>query len=91
LLLAVLLLAFFATKTCASREGEMDPDEAEEIAKEQVDFEPEKVVIKGVRQGLDSHLFWYVSLTTQDAEGRMEMCVTVRVDSETAETETLSC
>jgi hypothetical protein len=91
MLLGVLLLAFFATKTCASREMEMDPEEAEAIAKEEVDFEPDQVVIKGVRQGLDSHLYWYVSLTTEDAEGRMETCVTVRVDSESGDTETESC
>jgi hypothetical protein len=89
--LAVLVIAFLATKTCASREGEMSPDDAEEIAKEQVDFEPDKVVTKGVREGLDSHLYWHVSLTTEDAEGRMETCVTVKVDSETGDAEARSC
>jgi hypothetical protein len=91
MLLAVFLLAFIALKTCAARDNEIDPDEAEAIAREQVDFEPEKVLVRGVQRGLDAHLYWAVSLSTENAAGIREDCATVLVDSETGEAQTEPC
>jgi hypothetical protein len=91
MLLAVFVLAFFATKTCASRDEEISFEEAEAIARDEVDFEPEKVLVRGVQRGLDAHLFWAVSLSTANAAGVREECATVLVDSETGETETEAC
>lgn len=91
MLLAVFLLAFIALRTCASRGDEITFEEAEEIAREQVDFEPEKVLVRGVQRGLDAHLYWAVSLSTTNAAGIREECATVLVDSETGATETEPC
>ena len=49
------------------------------IAREQVDFEPDKVLVRGVQRGLDAHLYWAVSLSTQNAAGLREECATVLV------------
>jgi hypothetical protein len=89
LLLGVLLLAFVALQTCASREGEIDFKEAEEIAREEVDFEPEEVHVGPVPRGTE--LFWGVSLWTENAAGIREECATVLVDMDTGETEVNAC
>jgi hypothetical protein len=91
MLLAVFLLAFIALKTCASRGDEISFEEAEVIARNEVDFEPEKVLVRGVQRGLDAHLFWAVSLSTENAAGVRVECATVLVDSETGETQTEAC
>ena len=91
MLLAVFLLAFLALRTCAARDEEISFEEAEAIAREEVDFEPEQVLVRGVQRGLDAHLYWAVSLSTTNAAGVREDCATVLVDSETGETETEAC
>jgi hypothetical protein len=91
MLLVVFLLAFVALKTCASHEDNVSYQEAEQIAREQVDFEPEKVLVRGVQRGLDAQLFWAVSLSTTNEAGFREECATVLVDAETGETQTEPC
>jgi len=91
MLLAVFLLAFIALKTCAARDEEVSFEEAEAIARDEVDFEPDKVLVRGVQRGLDAHLYWAVSLSTQDAAGFREECATVLVDAETGETQQEPC
>jgi hypothetical protein len=91
MLLAVLLLAFVALKTCAARDEEISFEEAEAIARDQVDFEPDKVLVRGVQRGLDPQLYWAVSLSTQNAAGVREECATVLVDAETGETQQEPC
>lgn len=91
MLLAVFVLAFLALKTCASRGDEISYEEAEAIAREQIDFEPEKVLVRGVQRGLDAQLYWAVSLSTTDAAGITEECATVLVSADTGETQTEPC
>jgi hypothetical protein len=91
LLLAVLLLAFLATKTCASRDTEIDQDEAEAIARDEVDFVPEKVLVRFVQRGLDARPYWAVSLSTENAAGVRQECATVLIDWETGTAQTDPC
>jgi hypothetical protein len=91
MLLAVFLLAFIALQTCAAREDEVSFEEAEEIAREEIDFEPDKVLVRGVQRGLEAHLYWAVSLSTENAQGEREECATVLVDAETGETQQEPC
>jgi len=91
MLLAVFLLAFVALKTCASHEDEISYEEAEAIARDEVDFEPEKVLVRGVQRGLDAQLYWAVSLSTQNAAGIREECATVLVSAKTGEAQTEPC
>jgi hypothetical protein len=91
MLLAVFFLAFLALQTCAARDDEVSFEEAEEIAREEIDFEPDKVLVRGVQQGLDAHLYWAVSLSTENAQGVREECATVLVDAETGATQHEPC
>jgi hypothetical protein len=89
MLLAVLLLAFIALQTCASRDAEIDFEEAEAIARDEIDFEPEKVHVGPVPRGVE--LFWGVSLWTENDAGIRERCATVLVDRDTGEAQVNSC
>jgi len=91
MLLGVLLLAVIALQTCASRDENISYEEAEAIARDEVDFEPEKVLVRGVQRGLDAQLYWAVSLSTENAAGIREECATVLVSAETGEAETEAC
>jgi hypothetical protein len=87
----VLALAFVFAKTCAAKDDEVSFEEAEAIAREEVDFEPDKVLVRGVQQGLEAKLFWAVSLSTTNSAGVRENCATVLVDAETGDAETQPC
>ena len=60
----VLLAAFLATKSCAGQDNKISQDEAIAIAKKQIDFEPDKVQIRYVPQGVPPVFHWAVSLYT---------------------------
>ncbi|HSE82103.1 MAG TPA: hypothetical protein VLA87_10530 [Gaiellaceae bacterium] len=49
------------------------------------------MIVRPVKRGLDSHLYWAVSLSTTNAAGIMVDCATVEVDAETGATQTKVC
>jgi len=63
-LVLVLLVAFLATKSCARQENKISQDEAIAIARAQIDFEPDKVQIRYLPQGIPPVYYWAVSLYT---------------------------
>ncbi len=85
ILIAVLLAAFLATQSCASRDTEISKEEAVEIARKEVDFQPDRVMTRFVPRGIDSRPSWAVSLSTTDAAGRLERVTVVVVDGRTGE------
>lgn len=87
LLLAVLLLAFLASRSCASRETEISQDEAVEIARGEVDFEPDRVGVRFLPRGVESRPTWAVSLATENAEGALERVTVVVVDARSGDVE----
>jgi hypothetical protein len=91
MLLAVFLIAILATKTCASRDTDIDQDEAVEIARDEVDFEPEKVLVRFVQRGIEARPYWAVSLSTETAAGVRQDCATVLIDAATGTPQTEAC
>lgn len=87
ILLVVLAIALLALKTCASRDTDVSQDEAVEIAREEVDFEPERTMVRFVPRGVDSRPFWAVSFSQLDANGQPERITVVLVDGTTGEVE----
>jgi hypothetical protein len=85
LLVAVLVVAFVASKSCASRDTEVESDEAVEIAREEVDYEPDRVMVRFTPRGIDSTPHWAVSLSVVDADGNPERITVVLVDARTGE------
>jgi hypothetical protein len=83
----VLLLAFLASRSCAGTRGDVDQDEAVEIAKEEVAFEPESVQVRFFRRGIPSVGLWAVSLSTLTDAGEIERRTLVVVHAGTGEVE----
>jgi len=78
----VLLAAFLATKSCARQENKISQDEAIAIAKEHIDFVPDKVQIRYLPQGVPPVYFWAVSLYTLE-DGRPARVQVVLVNAST--------
>jgi hypothetical protein len=85
ILLAVLLAAFVATKSCASRDTNVSKEKAAEIAREQVDFKPDRVMTRFVPRGVQSRPTWAVSFSKLDATGNYERITVVVVDAVTGD------
>ena len=81
IVLAVLLIAFVASRSCASVGNRISQDEAVAIAKRQIDYVPEKVQVRLLKRGLQSRPFWAVSLSTLAADGSLERVTVVVIDA----------
>ena len=62
-LLVLFAFMFFVVKGCQDDQVRLTQDDAIALAEEQVDFEPENVQIRLLRQGLDRRPVWVVSLS----------------------------
>lgn len=82
--LAVLVAAFFVARSCGSSEGAISKEEALEIARGEVSFEPEGEQIRNVARGVPQRRAWAVSLYTGTAT-RPDRVVLVQIDAETGE------
>jgi hypothetical protein len=84
--LGVLVLAFVVSRSCAKSDIQVSQEEAMAIAIERVDFTPEDPQIRLLRQGLDRHPFWIVSMSTLSADGeRFTNLATARIDADSGE------
>jgi hypothetical protein len=83
---ALLVLTVIVSRTCQSSEIQLTQDEAVALATEQVRFEPENTQIRLLRQGIDRHPFWIISLSVPgpDPETFDELAV-VRIDASSGE------
>jgi hypothetical protein len=83
LVAAVLVIAFVISRTSSQ---EVTQEEAVAKATQQVDFVPEDTQVRFLRQGLDRHPFWIVSLSTPGptAQTFADLAV-LRIDAESGE------
>jgi hypothetical protein len=78
----VLAAAFVFAQTCQKDEVRVSKQQALEIARDEVSFEPERTQIRMLRQGLGSKPFWIVSLSIPgEREGTFRRIAVVRVDA----------
>jgi hypothetical protein len=87
ILVVVLVVALLAARTCASRDTDVSQDEAIEIARQEIDFEPERTMVRFTPRGVDSRPFWAVSFSLLDTDGNPERITVVLVDGTTGEIE----
>ena len=85
ILAVVLVVALVAARTCASRDTDVSQDEAIEIAQREVDFEPERTMVRFTPRGIDSRPYWAVSLSLLDERGATERVTVVLVDAKTGD------
>lgn len=73
-------------KTCQESDIVITQDEAVTLATEQISFQPEDTQIRLLRQGIDRHPFWIISLSTPDPDGeRYAELAVIRIDAGTGE------
>jgi hypothetical protein len=87
ILVVVLAIALLVAKSCASRETDVGQDEAIEIAREEIDFEPERTMVRFLPRGVDSRPFWAVSFSLLDTDGNPEYITVVVVNGTTGDVE----
>jgi hypothetical protein len=84
---ALLVLAFFVSRSCQQSQIRITKEQAIATAEKQVDFTPENTQIRLLRQGLNSKPFWIVSLSIPSGEGEntYSHLALVRIDANTGE------
>jgi hypothetical protein len=87
--LVVLLAAYLVSRSCGSVGDEISQDQAVEIAKGQVDFEPEQFQVRLFKKGIDSHPYWGVSLYN-GPRTQPTRCRVVQVDAVTGRVAAIS-
>jgi uncharacterized membrane protein YkoI len=80
----VLVAAFVVAQTCQKDQVRVSKEQAIQIAREQVSFNPERTQVRLLRQGLNSKPFWIVSLSIPgEQENTFRRLATVRIDANT--------
>ena len=83
LLVAVLLAALLVARSCGSRDTDVSKEEATEIARQRIDYEPNRVMTRFVPRGVQSRPSWAVSLGVADGRGGFRRLTVVVVDART--------
>ncbi len=85
ILIAILSAAFLVSRSCGSSGTAVSQDEAQAIAREAIDYEPDRVLVRYLQRGVRPRSFWAVSLQTLDAAGEIDRLTVVVVDAQTGE------
>jgi hypothetical protein len=83
ILVALLLVALVVARTCGSTRPEVSSEEAERIAREQIDFRATNVQIRNVPRGLERRA-WIVDLYT-GSPTNPGLCRQVELDADTGD------
>jgi hypothetical protein len=83
IVLAVLVAAFLVSKSCGAVGDEISQEQAVEIARTQIDYEPERVMVRLLKRGVKSRPYWAVSLATVADTGALERVTVVVIDAKT--------
>jgi hypothetical protein len=82
-LVAVLVVAFIATKSCARQQNRISQDDAVAIARKQIDFEPSRYQVRYLPQGLPPVYYWAVNFSKLDENGQVVHTKVVLVNANT--------
>lgn len=83
---AVLIGAFIVSRSCGVSDIKTSQNEAVAEAKAKADFDPEDTQVRLLRQGIDRHPFWIVSMSTLSPNGQKYADLAVaRIDASNGE------
>ena len=80
-----MLAIFLVSRGCQSEGIELTKEEAIVIAKQEVDFTPDHVVVRLLRRGARFTPYWAVSLSERREDGSLDNITVVIVNAETGE------
>lgn len=66
----VLIGAFVVSRSCGVSDIKTSQDEAVAEAKAKADFDPKDTQVRLLRQGIDRHPYWIVSMSTLSPDGQ---------------------
>ena len=78
------IAALVVARSCGKTETKVSQDQAIAIAKQEITFEPNHVMVRIMKQGSKSRPFWAVSMSIQQETGALDN-LTVVVDANTGE------
>lgn len=81
----LLVAALLVARSCGKTDPEVSQDQAVEIAKREVSFEPNDVIVRLQKRGLTQDTYWLVGLGIKRADGSYERATSVLVDANTGE------
>jgi hypothetical protein len=82
LVVGIFALSLVAAQTCQKRQIRVTKGAAVATATRAVDFKPTRTQVRFVRQGLNGHPYWAVSLAIPRRSGKgFERVTTARVDA----------
>jgi len=86
---AVLVLAFFVSRSCQQSQIRITKEQAIATAEREVDFRPRETQVRLLRQGLTRQPFWIVSLSIPrgESEDTFSALALVRIDANTGKVE----
>jgi hypothetical protein len=78
-------------RSCGETDPQLTQEQAVEVARAQVAWEPTDVQVRLLKRGLRSQPYWAVSLSEEGPDGTILHCLAVRVDATTGEAERVPC
>jgi hypothetical protein len=66
MIVILFLAAFVVSRSCQEREVGIDKQRAMAIAREQIDYEPQRFAVRFLRRGIPSRAYWAVSMPGTD-------------------------
>jgi hypothetical protein len=81
LVVGIFAVSMVAAQTCQKRQIRVTKEAAVARATRAVDFRPTRTQVRLVRQGLNGHAFWAVSLSIPAKDGGFTRLTTARVDA----------
>jgi hypothetical protein len=76
-------ICLFAANTCQRRQVRISKEVAIVTATRAADFRPQRTQVRLVRQGLNGHPFWAISLSIPGKNGNFDRISVARVDANT--------
>lgn len=83
--MVVLLVALLVSRSCGRTVTKVNQDQAIAIAKQQIDFTPNNVMVRILKRGFRSEPFWAVSLSQKQPDGQLANVTVVVVNATTGE------
>jgi hypothetical protein len=87
ILVLVIIAAVLVARSCGKTETKVSDEQAIAIAKEQVAFEPNDVVVRLQKRGFQQREFWLVGLGIKRSDGTYERATNVLIDADTGSVE----
>jgi hypothetical protein len=81
ILAAILLAALLVSRSCGATNVKVSEEQAIAIAKRQVSFTPNNIMIRLNKHGFKSRPFWNVSLSIKQPDGRLDDVTVVVIDA----------